>query len=162
VPGRAAQHWQRGIAYYYAGRYEDGRKQFELHQTVNPHDVENAVWHFLCVAKLSGVEKARSSLIPITGDGRVPMMHVQALFAGKGTVEDVFAAARVPSAKAHENEAQLFYANLYAGLYYEALGKDEQAVKFIRTAVKDYPSDHYMGDVGRVDLLLRERGKERK
>jgi len=33
-------------SYYYAGRFEDGRKQFELHQKVNPDDVENAAWHF--------------------------------------------------------------------------------------------------------------------
>jgi len=51
MPAQAPQHWQRGIALYYAGRYEDGRKQFELHQTVNSHDVENSVWHFLCVAR---------------------------------------------------------------------------------------------------------------
>src|ERR1700737_4291932 len=43
-PGQAPYHWQRGISLYYAGRYEDGRKQFELHRTVNPNDVENAVW----------------------------------------------------------------------------------------------------------------------
>src|SRR6266566_6543877 len=32
VPARAAYHWQRGISLYYAGRFEEGRKQFELHQ----------------------------------------------------------------------------------------------------------------------------------
>ena len=26
--------------------------QFELHQRVNPQDVENAVWHYLCKVKL--------------------------------------------------------------------------------------------------------------
>ena len=51
VPDQAPQLWQRGIALYYAGRYDDCRRQFELHRTVNPDDVENAVWHFLCVAR---------------------------------------------------------------------------------------------------------------
>ena len=51
APNQAAYLWQRGIACYYAGRFEEGRKQFELHRTVNPNDVENAVWHFLCVAQ---------------------------------------------------------------------------------------------------------------
>ena len=50
-PDFAPGHWQRGIAYYYAKEYEKGAQQFELHQTVNPQDVENAVWHFLCVVR---------------------------------------------------------------------------------------------------------------
>ena len=37
----------------YAGRYQDCREQFESHRTVNPDDVENAAWHFLCVARAS-------------------------------------------------------------------------------------------------------------
>jgi lipoprotein NlpI len=49
VPDAEAGLWQRGIALYYAGRYQDCREQFELHRTVNPNDVENAVWHFMCV-----------------------------------------------------------------------------------------------------------------
>src|SRR5688572_14783931 len=51
APASAPQLWQRGIALYYAGRYKDCRTQFESHRTVNPNDVENAVWHFLCVAR---------------------------------------------------------------------------------------------------------------
>src|SRR4030095_5819693 len=94
VPKQAPHHWQRGIAYYYARRYEDGRKQFELHQTVNPADVENAVWHFLCVSRLDGVEEAREALIPIKGDKRVPMAQIYDLFAGKSKVEEVFAATK--------------------------------------------------------------------
>ena len=42
APSAAPQLWQRGIALYYAGRYDDCRKQFESHRTVNPNDVENA------------------------------------------------------------------------------------------------------------------------
>lgn len=45
-PDRDPYHWQRGIAYYYADRFQEGKEQFERHQTVNSQDVENAVWHF--------------------------------------------------------------------------------------------------------------------
>jgi len=45
APRAMPQLWQRGIALYYAGRYDDCRKQFEAHRTVNPDDVENAAWH---------------------------------------------------------------------------------------------------------------------
>ena len=58
VPGAEPELWQRGLALYYAERFEDGRKQFELHRTVNPNDVENPAWHYLCVAKLEGVQAA--------------------------------------------------------------------------------------------------------
>ena len=92
-PDQEAHHWQRGIAYYYAGEFEKGRLQFEAHQEVNPKDVENAVWHFLCVARMHGMEEARKKLIPIAGDSRVPMAEVHELFAGKGTKEAVIEAA---------------------------------------------------------------------
>ena len=47
-PKRAPYLWQRGIALYYAGQYRECQAQFESHQIVNPNDVENAAWHFLC------------------------------------------------------------------------------------------------------------------
>ena len=153
VPKKAPQLWQRGISYYYAGRYEDGRKQFELHQTVNPADVENAVWHFLCVAKSQDVEKARAALIPIKGDPRIPMTEIYDLFAGKTKPEQVFAAAKV-SSKADD---ALFYANLYVGLYYEATGDEKRAVEYISKAANDVHAQHYMGDVARVHVLLRRK-----
>src|SRR6266446_6805302 len=62
-PKDAPQLWQRGIALYYAKRYQDCRAQFESHRTVNPNDVENAAWHFLCVARAETPEKARSGLL---------------------------------------------------------------------------------------------------
>jgi len=146
-PRLAPQHWQRGISLYYANRFADGQAQFELHQTVNPSDVENAVWHFLCVARASGVAKARASLIPIPQDTRVPMMQIHDLFSGKGTVEDVLKPARGRDA--------LFYAHLYLGLYYEVTGDAAQAKKHMRLATHDYSVDHYMGDVARVHEKLR-------
>src|SRR5262245_34164770 len=44
--------WQRGLAYYYAARFEDGAKQFEADLTVNGHDVEETVWRYLCQAQV--------------------------------------------------------------------------------------------------------------
>lgn len=157
VPREAPQHWQRGIACYYAGRFGDGRKQFELHQTVNPNDVENAVWHFLCVARESGVEKARAALIPIQGDGRVPMMEVHALFAGKAKPEDVLAAARAGNPPPAELHQRLFFAHLYLGLYYEAIGNEKLTREHIFKSAEDYKSEHYMGEVARIHAELLRR-----
>ena len=57
-PSYEPYDWQRGISYYYAGQYAKGVRQFEIHKTVNPQDVENAVWHYLCKTRIDGVEKA--------------------------------------------------------------------------------------------------------
>ena len=73
TPSREPYHWQRGLVHYYAGKYKDGRKQFESHQTVNTQDVENAVWHYLCVSKIDGVKEAEKLFIKITSDRRVPL-----------------------------------------------------------------------------------------
>lgn len=155
VPSQAPYHWQRGISLYYAGRFDEGRKQFELHQSVNPNDVENAVWHFLCVARTNGLEKARAALIPIKGDGRVPMMEVHALFADKIKPEDVMKAAAAGSPTSAQRQRQLFYAHLYLGLYFEVLGDDKLAREHITQAARVYQTGDYMGDVARVHMQLR-------
>ena len=89
VPNDAPHLWQRGIALYYAGRYKDCRAQFESHRTVNPNDVENAAWHFLCVARAESVEKARRALLPVGPDARVPMGEIYAMYRGTSTPEQV-------------------------------------------------------------------------
>ena len=96
-PDQAPKLWQRGISLYYAGRYEDGQRQFELHQTINSNDVENAVWHFLCIARRAGIDKARASLLKVENDPRVPMMQIYALYVGKGSAEEVMKAAAAKS-----------------------------------------------------------------
>ncbi len=157
-PARAPHHWQRGIAYYYAGDYEKGVAQFESHQLVNRHDVENAVWHFLCVvrAKDGSVEKARKNFIPIVGDTRVPLKEVHALFAGTGTPEAVLTAAQA-NAEGEHLRNQLCYAHLYLGLYYEALGDDKKSAHHITLAATTYKMDHYMGQVAQVHHKLRAK-----
>ena len=92
VPEQAPQLWQRGIALYYAGRYGDCRRQFESHRTVNPDDVENAAWHFLCVARAETPERARAALLPVGPDSRQPMREVYQMFQGKLGPDEVLKA----------------------------------------------------------------------
>jgi lipoprotein NlpI len=153
-PNRAAEHWQRGIAYYYAGEFEKGARQFELHRTVNPQDAENAAWHFLCLARApkGSVETARKSLIAVTNDGRVPMAQIQQLFAGNKTPEDVLRVGEEAGGTAK------FYADLYVGLYYEARGRDADSLRLIaRAADNPAAKKSYMGDVARVHVRLRKK-----
>jgi lipoprotein NlpI len=144
-PDERPHHWQRGIALYYAGRYEDGARQFELHRTVNPEDVENAAWHFLCLARWKDVDTARKSLIPIKDDARVPMARIHQLFAGQATPDDVLKAAT-------DNPRHLFYAHLYLGLYYESIKQPEKAREHLTLAAEKYPVPDYMHGVAQVHL----------
>ncbi|MEJ7606731.1 MAG: PQQ-binding-like beta-propeller repeat protein [Bryobacteraceae bacterium] len=140
--------WQRGIALYYAGRFEECRRQFELHRSVNPNDVENAAWHFLCVARASGVERARQSLLPAGPDNRVPMREIYRMFRGELTPTQVITVAGTASS------AQ-FYAHLYAGLYLEALGRKTEGMLHVQTASDArYKGAGYMHDVARVHLKM--------
>ena len=157
MPAQGPRHWQRGLALYYLGEFEKGVAQFESHQAVNSNDVENAVWHFLCVAKAPGgsVQKARKKFIPIEGDKRVPMKEVHELFAGTGTPEAVLEAAVAGDPAPPIVRNRLCFAHLYLGLYYEALGENANSAMHIKKAAIDHRMDHYMGKVAQVHLKLR-------
>ena len=153
APQAMPQLWQRGIALYYAGRFKDCRAQFESHRTVNPNDVENAAWHFLCVARAESPAKAKAALLPVGPDSRVPMSQIYQMLRGELTFEHILRAAGT------QPEGQ-FYAELYSGLYLEALGDAGQALKHIRNAAADrYSGSGYMHDVARVhrDLLVQRQ-----
>ena len=146
-PSLAPQLWQRGIALYYAGRYADCREQFELHRTVNPADVENAAWHFLCVARQASASTAQEMLLPVGPDPRVPMEQIYEMFRGTLAPDDVLDAAG-PQAPAQ------FYAQLYLGLYFEALGQDALALDHMTAAADDRFTrvGGYMHTVAKVHL----------
>src|SRR4051794_33407466 len=55
-PRAAAGLWERGLAYYYAGRFKDAVKQFTGYDTVDKLDIENGLWHYLSAAKTEGLE----------------------------------------------------------------------------------------------------------
>jgi lipoprotein NlpI len=154
APDAAPQLWQRGIALYFVGRYKDCRAQFELHRTVNPDDVENAAWHFLCVARAESPAAAKAALLPVGPDARVPMREVYQMFRGALTPEEVLkAAGAAPGGQ--------FYAQLYVGLYFEALGDRSRALEHIKTAAEPRYATvgGYMHDVAKIDLDYLERQK---
>src|SRR2546427_13021872 len=149
-PDQAPKLRQRGICLYYAGRYEDGQRQFELHQTLNSNDVENAVWHFLCVARRAGIDKARAALLKVENDPRVPMMQIYALYAGRGSAEEVMKAATAGKSSPAELNERMFYARLYLGLYFDMAANEKMAREHIVQAAELFKADNYMGDVARV------------
>jgi lipoprotein NlpI len=162
VPRARPQHWRRGIACYYAKKYDEGNKQFEVHQTVNPEDVENAVWRYLCQAQLIGRDKARAQMLKIKADSRVPMMTVYDLFLGKAKPDDVLKAAGAKAATADDAKGQMFYAHLYLGLYYESEGDAKKAREHIDLAAGEFNGRDYMSAVAKVHRDLRKKGDKAK
>ena len=153
LPQQAPHLWQRGIALYYAERYADCREQFESHRTVNPNDVENAVWHYLCVARAESPAAAEAALLPVGPDSRVPMREVYQMFGGDLAPAEVMAAAG-------DSLSGRFYAHLYLGLYFEALGRADEALEQIEMAADDRfaRAGGYMHMVARVHLgVLQDR-----
>jgi lipoprotein NlpI len=151
APSVAPELWQRGIALYYVGRYADCRRQFESHRTVNPNDVENPAWHFLCVAKLESPARAKAALLPVGPDQRSPMREVYQMFQGTLPPQQVLAAATDASSQ--------FFAELYVGLYYDALGNDKLALQHLRNAAADRFSrvaGGYMPRVAQLHPRLRK------
>ncbi len=154
VPEAAAQNWQRGIALCSCGKFEEGAQQFETHHRVNPDDVENSAWYFLCIAKTQGIAAARKTVIPSRGDGRQPMMSVLEMLQQKKQPDEVLlAAVENTSAGAARQRAQ-FYAALYVGLYYDSLGDAAQAAKYLKQSLETGDSG-YMVDAARVYLADR-------
>jgi tetratricopeptide (TPR) repeat protein len=142
--------WQRGLSYYYAERFTEGVKQFETDLTVNAQDVEETVWRYLCIARLSGVTAARNSLLPVKNDPRKIMKSIYDLFAGHCTTDDVLNVGKLAGLKGK------FYSHLYLGLYYEAENKLELAQKYIVKAADEYKIDDYMWYLAVVHKQLRK------
>lgn len=148
VPDVEAGLWQRGIALYYARRYQDCREQFELHRTVNPNDVENAVWHFMCVARIESPERAREVMLPVGPDPRRPMPEVYEMFAGDRTPEEVMEIV----SDAPASSSARFYAALYVGLYHHVYGNEAVALTYLREAAGEGPIRP-----GGMDMILVAR-----
>ena len=149
APAEAPFMWQRGIAQFYAGQFRECARMFASHRTVNPDDVENAAWHFLCVARAESPEAARRQLLPVGPDGRMPMREVYRMFKGELTQEQVMQAAG-------SNPSAQFFARLYIGLYLDAIGDRAAGRAQLEIAAADRyaRAGGYMHDVARVHMKM--------
>ncbi|MGL4550657.1 MAG: tetratricopeptide repeat protein [Gemmataceae bacterium] len=138
-------YWQRGIALYYVGRFEDGAKQFKNDEKSSESDVENTFWHWMCKHKKDGDKAAREALLKTGKDGRTPMNEVMGLIQGRLTPDDVQKAAEADGRK----EA-LFYGHLYLGLYHDVKGDRKKAIAHLELAAGKYHQGNYMHEVARV------------
>lgn len=145
--------WQRGLSYYYADRYAEGAKQFEIDLTVNAQDVEETVWRYLCMAQVQDGNAARQSLLPVRHDPRPVMRSIYDLYAGQLMPDQVLQTGK------QMGSAGKFYSLLYVGLYYESAREEDLARLYIGQAVQtlqtDYRRDDYMGSLAIVHQRLR-------
>lgn len=140
--------WQRGLAYYYAGRFVEGAKQFETDLTVNFQDVEETVWRYLCIAEADGVTAARECLLEVKNDPRLVMQRVYDLYAGRCSPDVLIQLGK------NADKRTKFYSYLYVGLYFEAEKQLELAQEYINQAVST-KIDDYMWYLACVHHKLR-------
>lgn len=139
--------WQYGIALFFVKRYADAKALFEKHRRVNPNDVENAAWHYLCVAKATDVDQARKILLPAPDDHRPPMAEILDRLAGGDFKAIEQAVDRLSGLPGHQSAK--FYGDLYIGLVADAEGDSATAKAFMAKAAGTN-QNHYMADVARV------------
>ncbi len=131
VPGVAPLLWQRGVALYELGRFDECAAQFASYHKENPDDAENVTWHFLCVARRASVARAREAMLPAGSDPRVLRAQIVEMLRGQRTPENLVALGRTSVTVVR------FYAFFYAGLYEEAAGNRGRAVEYLTAAAAD-------------------------
>ncbi len=141
--------WTRGLSYYYVDKFAEGAKQFEIDLIVNGHDVEETIWRFLCIAQYQGFEQAKKSLLVVKNDSRLIMNKIYDLYHGDCTINEVLITGEKQGNKGN------FYAHLYVGLYYEAMGEKKQGIDFITKGVNNYAINDYMWYLAYVHQKLR-------
>ena len=154
-PAFKAENWQRGIALYYVGRFADGVEQFEEHHRVNPDDVENTFWYFLCLAKADSIEAARKKIIPSRGDARAPLMEVYKLVRGEMEPADVEKAIQQFQPGSGQRATAEFYGYLYLGLWYDLLGDKTKSIDYLKKSIAANDRG-YMADVAKIHLQSLE------
>jgi hypothetical protein len=80
------------------------------------------------------------------------MAQIHQLFAGTMTPQEVLRVGDSAGGVAK------FYADLYVGLFFEALGRNEESLRLVAQAAENSAAKKsYMGDVARVHVILRKK-----
>ncbi|HIK37410.1 MAG: hypothetical protein NZ901_11640 [Geminocystis sp.] len=147
--------WQRGLTYYYLGKYAKAYRQFELVHTVSRQNIEDSLWIYLSMAKLEGAEEARKYLPAIKRDSRAFMRQIYQVYAGMTDVKTLLNHTN------DEDKKNLFFRYLYAGLY-QFVHQDEVGANNHISRALDCKIENYMWYLARVHLHLHQRPNETK
>lgn len=139
--------WQRGLTYYYLGKYAKAGRQFELDLSVNSQDMEETLWLYLAIAKLENPQTAQDCLLPVKYDSRAFMRQIYQVFAGKASI------STLTNINPHASVKEIFFSSLYAGLYYFVQGDCTNANLYIKRAI-DAKINDYMWHLACVHLHL--------
>lgn len=132
-PRQDAPHWRLGIAYHFSGQLAKSAQQFEKYHAYDARDRENGIWKFLADVKLAGLERARGAMLGYTRFDREPFPALYEMFAGTKTTEAFLADLKARGLS--DDPRVMFFANYYAGLNEELLGRRARAVTLLREAV---------------------------
>jgi lipoprotein NlpI len=153
VPSVAPTLWQRGIALYIAGRYSECAAQFASFYAEDSHDLENAAWHFLCVARAQSIDRARAGRLEAGPDPRILRQQIYEMLGGQRTPEQLLELSGRSVALVQ------FYGHLYVGLYLDASGNRTAAIEHL-VAAADPRYDGYGGFMNLVAKVYSERLKK--
>ena len=138
--------WQRGLTYYYLGKYAKAARQFELHLSIQSQDIHNTLWFFLAMAQLEDIYMARDCLLPVGDNIDSYMQNIYLAFAGRYNLnnlihlnDDFDRIKNMPMGDRYH----LFYTNFYAGLYCDVIGDKNKSAFLIDKAI-NYPIEDYM------------------
>ncbi|MBL9200153.1 MAG: hypothetical protein JNL39_06580, partial [Opitutaceae bacterium] len=132
-PAQDAPNWRLGIAYHFAGRFAESSRQFQKYHAYDDRDRENGIWKFLADARVSGLEPARRAMLPFTRFDREPFPALYEMFAGRLTTDALLADLKARGLD--RDERVMFFANYYAGLNEQWLGRRDRALALLRLAV---------------------------
>ena len=164
-PSKGDPHlWQRGLACFYNGHWQEGARQFECDMSANGNDIEEVIWHFLCSCGIHGFQKAYSNgFLPLcignTCPPVPPMQQILELYKGTISVEEVLASVTTVDGsvvKSYNDTNALPYAHFYIGLYHEARKEYLKAKKHFKIAA-EFKNPDYMGKLMEMhfDLFCR-------
>ena len=163
-----SSHWRRGIALFYAERYEDAAKQFERYHSFDQIDRENGIWRYLSQRKAFDLETARNGLLKYKKDDREPFPAVYQLFAGSIEPQQILDQIAEAKISTRDRDMRLFYANLYIGLNFAVEKNDKAACQHLAMSTRNPwgPAagygPAYMWHVGRLhESLLRKKLAEK-
>lgn len=183
----AAEHMQRGIADFKAGKISESIEEFDRQIALNP-DAKISHWQrgisYYYAGRFDdgrrqfeGYQDFDSNDVENAVWRFMCMARKDGIDKARKAILKIGNDKRVPMRqvydlfkgdlktddvlKAAKTDPQLFYAHLYVGIYFDLQGDKSQALAHLNKAADKYRIAHYMGDVARIhrDLLAKELKK---
>ena len=134
-PAQDVRHWRLGIAYYFAGKYEQSARQFAKYHAYDGRDRENGIWKYMADVRASGRQRARESMLTYTQFDREPFPSLYEMFAGKKAPDEVLTELK---AKGLPNDgAPTFFGRYYTGVNEALAGNLPRACELVEAAVNN-------------------------